>query len=137
MHKNLPIPEPGRVKGLIFDPNHCLEVPEDKENRQNVVKLPMTETFGTVAIKQGNTVDFGFRQTSQSLIKKRSYVEAQDLEPFAERVINPRHYYPCNSLTSVKSEMSPSESHNVLILSESSMQRSKVVGKECSWRTNG
>jgi len=85
------------MKGPSFDPNHCLETPEDKENRENVAKLPIVETMGTETIKQGVSVDYGFRQTSQSLIKKRSFIEARDLQPFAEQSINPKDYYPCNS----------------------------------------
>ena len=86
-----------RVKGPSFNPNHCLEVQEDKENRENVAKLPMVETLGTAIIKQGSSMDYGFGQTSKSLIKKRSYIEARDLQPFAEQSINPNDYYPCNS----------------------------------------
>ena len=85
------------MKGPSFDPNHCLETPEDKENRENVAKLPMVETIGTATIKQGGSMDYGFHQTSQSLIKKRSYVEARDLQPFAEQSINPKDYISCNS----------------------------------------
>ena len=121
------MPEQGKVKGPDFDPNHCLEVPEDKENRENVAKLPMIETLGTASIKQGSNMDYGFRQTSQSLIKKRSYVEARDLQPFAEQSINPKDYYLCNSQTSVKSESSLQESQKPHIMSESSIQKSKLV----------